>query len=72
LHHLVDPTTGLPSDSDLLRVTAVARDAVAAEVTAKALFLAGARAAREEADHLGIPSVLVTRDGATVLAGGLG
>jgi thiamine biosynthesis lipoprotein len=71
MHHLIDPTTGLPSESDLLRVTAVAHDAVAAEVAAKGLFLAGARAAREEANRLGIPAVLVTRDGATVLAGGL-
>ena len=71
-HHLIDPATGLPSGSDLLRVTAVARDAVAAEVAAKALFLAGALAAREEADRRGIPAVLVPRDGATVLTGGLG
>jgi thiamine biosynthesis lipoprotein len=71
LHHLIDPATGRPSDSDLLRVTAVARDTVDAEVAAKALFLAGARAARDEADHLGIPAVLVTRDGRTICAGGL-
>ena len=71
LHHLIDPATGLPSLSDLLRVTAVDRDAVDAEVTAKALFLAGADAARDEADRLGLPAVLVTADGRTILAGGL-
>ncbi len=71
LHHIIDPATGLPSESDLLRVTAVAHDAVAAEVAAKALFLAGREAAREEADRLGIPAVLVTQDGDTVFAGGL-
>jgi FAD:protein FMN transferase len=71
LHHLIDPATGLPSESDLLRVTAVAHDAVDAEVAAKALFLAGADAAREEADCLGIPALLVTQDGRTILAGGL-
>ena len=72
LHHLIDPATGLPSESDLLRVTAIAHDAVAAEVAAKALFLAGLRAGREEADRLRIPAVLVTGRGDTVLAGGLG
>jgi thiamine biosynthesis lipoprotein len=72
LHHLIDPATGLPSPSDVVRVTAVARDAVDAEVTAKALFLAGAAAARDEADRLGIPAVLVTEDGRTIRAGGLG
>lgn len=71
LHHLIDPATGLPSASDLLRVTAIAHDAVDAEVAAKALFLAGAEAAREEADRLGIPALLVTQDGRTILAGGL-
>jgi thiamine biosynthesis lipoprotein len=71
LHHLIDPATGLPSESNLLRVTAVAYDAVDAEVTAKALFLAGAEVAVEEADRLGIPAVLVTQEGRTICAGGL-
>jgi FAD:protein FMN transferase len=71
LHHLIDPRTGLPSASDLLRVTTVERDAVDAEVAAKALFLAGEDTARTEADRLGLPAVLVTADGRTILAGGL-
>ena len=71
LHHLIDPRTGRPADTDLLRVTVVAGDAVAAEVTAKALFLAGADAAADEADSAGTPAVLVTDDGRTVYAGGL-
>ena len=71
LHHLIDPGTGEPSRSDLLRVTLVAGDAVAAEVEAKSLFLAGAERAAAEADERGLPAVLVTGDGRTVLAGGL-
>jgi thiamine biosynthesis lipoprotein len=71
MHHIIDPTTGEPSTSDLLRVTVVARDAVEAEVTAKALFLAGSEAARREADELAIPAVLVTENGRTTTAGGL-
>ena len=71
LHHIIDPATGEPSGSDLLRVTVVARDAVDAEVTAKALFLAGSEAARREADELAIPAVLVTESGRTITAGGL-
>jgi thiamine biosynthesis lipoprotein len=71
-HHLIDPATGLPAEGDLLRVTAIAATAVEAEVLAKALFLAGdADRAAEEADELETPAVLVTRDGRTVLAGGL-
>jgi thiamine biosynthesis lipoprotein len=70
-HHLIDPATGRPADSDLLRVTVVAETAVEAEVLAKALFLAGEHAAVAEADALGVASVLVTGDGRTILCGGL-
>ena len=70
-HHLIDPTTGRPSDSDLLRVTVTAPAAVEAEVLAKALFLAGEHAAVAEADELGVPALLVTCDGRVLRAGGL-
>jgi FAD:protein FMN transferase len=72
IHHLIDPTTGEPAAGDLLRATVVARDAVQAEIWAKALFLAGSRAAAAEADERRLPSVLVTTDGETRFAGGLG
>lgn len=71
-HHLIDPLTGLPSEGDLLTVTTVAPTATQAEVLAKSLFLAGdASRAAAEADDLGLPTVLVSRDGSTCLAGGL-
>jgi thiamine biosynthesis lipoprotein len=70
-HHLIDPATGRPSDSDLLRVTVTAAAAVEAEVLAKALFLAGEDAAILEADRLGVPALLVTADGRVRRAGGL-
>ena len=70
-HHLIDPRTGSPAKSDLLRVTVAGRTAVDAEVLAKALFLAGAQEAAAEADALAAPAVLTLVDGTTVLAGGL-
>ena len=70
-HHLIDPGTGRPSDSDLLRVTVTAAAAVEAEVLAKAFFLAGEAAAVLEADRLGVPALLVTTDGRVRRAGGL-
>jgi thiamine biosynthesis lipoprotein len=70
-HHLIDPSTGEPSLSDLLRVTVIAADAVDAEVAAKALFLAGSERAAAEADAAETPAVLVTADGRTLLVGGL-
>ena len=72
LHHLIDPRTGAPSAGDLLRVTVVAADAVDAEVAAKALFLVGADRAADDANASGMPAVLVTNNGHTILAGGLG
>jgi thiamine biosynthesis lipoprotein len=41
VHHLIDPVTGLPSDTDLNLVTTVAADAWVAEVLAKAVLLRG-------------------------------
>jgi len=70
-HHLIDPESGRPSASDLIRATVFARSASEAEIHAKALYLVGAEAAREEADRLQTPCVLVTADGRTILAGGL-
>ena len=70
-HHLIDPRTGAPSESDLLRVTVVGRTAVEAEVLVKSLYLAGAEQARREADDQGIPAVLTLVDGRDVLAGSL-
>ncbi|MCL4290227.1 MAG: FAD:protein FMN transferase [Thermoleophilia bacterium] len=70
-HHLIDPATGRPAASDLLRVTVAAGTAAEAEVLAKSLFLAGADSAAAGCDATGSPCVLVTLDGRTVLAGGL-
>lgn len=68
-HHLIDPRSGMPAETDVLRVTVVAPDAVQAEVAAKALFLDGMDDAAAEARELGIAAVLVGVDGRTVLAG---
>lgn len=71
LHHLIDPATGTSATGDLVRVTVVAADAIAAEAWAKALFLAGADAAVTEANSRGLACVVVTGDGRTLTAGGL-
>ena len=66
-HHLIDPASGRPAAGDLVRVTAYAESAVAAEVLAKTLLLAGA----DEAADAGVPAVLVTAAGETRLVGGI-
>jgi FAD:protein FMN transferase len=70
-HHLIDPATLRPAAGGPLAVTVAARSATAAEVSATALFLAGARA-EGEAERAGIPAVIVQDDGSARLAGGLG
>ncbi len=61
-HHLIDPATGRPAESELVRATVWADTAAEAEVLAKAAFLGA---------EINVPRVLVTSDGATLIAGGL-
>lgn len=67
LHHLIDPSTGAPAETDLVRATAVAGDAAEAEVLAKWLFLLG----EDDALATGITCVLVREDGNVRLGGDL-
>ena len=46
-HHILDPLTGRPAETDLLTVTAVAPDVMQAEAAAKAAFILGSRAGLE-------------------------
>lgn len=71
-HHLVDPRSERPAESDLLQVTAVARSAEIADVLAKVIFIAGAReAARWLARLGGHGAVLVDREGEVHVLGDL-
>jgi FAD:protein FMN transferase len=49
MHHLIDPRTGLPAQTDWLSVTAIAPRATMAEVFAKILLIAGPREAERVA-----------------------
>ncbi|HMM49668.1 MAG TPA: FAD:protein FMN transferase [Miltoncostaeaceae bacterium] len=69
MHHLIDPASGRPARSDLVRVSVVAADAAIAEAWAKALLLAGRERARREAEEHGFAAVLVGADGRTTDVG---
>ncbi len=72
LHHLIDPSTGVPNKSGPLAVTVVADDAGAAEAHATALAVTPARAARAYiAERPGLGALVVPDAGAPILAGGL-
>jgi thiamine biosynthesis lipoprotein len=62
-HHLIDPTTGRPSTTDLLGVTVVAGTAAWAEVYAKTALLAGSAGAADVVTRAGLTGMTVDRDG---------
>ena len=64
VHHLVDPSTGLPGGEGLLAVTVVDDDPASAEVWSKVLFLAGERGVATSAAHFGVAALWVTTHGA--------
>lgn len=70
-HHVIDPTTGRPAQTDIVRITVFAATAVDAETTATALMIAGSDAAMQEATQLQIDAIVVTGDGRTLMTEGL-
>ena len=63
-HHIIDPRTGLPADSDVMAATVIAPTAVEAEAAAKAVLILGSQAGLDwlEADS-GLAGVLVLENG---------
>jgi thiamine biosynthesis lipoprotein len=69
-HHLIDPRTGQPSDSDVDVMTVVTGEAWRAEVLATACLLRGARRAFDLLD-VDAHGLVVTATGAVLESGGL-
>ncbi len=62
-HHLLDPRTGLPAQSDLWSVTVVADRCEQAEVAAKVAFILGPQAGADFLNRHHIAGLLVRQDG---------
>jgi thiamine biosynthesis lipoprotein len=62
-HHLIDPGTGLPSDSDLVHVSVIAENAWVAEILAKAVLLRGSEHPFDLIGGSGAEALAVDRDG---------
>ena len=58
-HHLIDPATGEPSDSDLELSTVIAGEAWIAEVLAKAVLLRGSQRAFDIIDGSGVQALTI-------------
>lgn len=70
-HHLIDPATGRPSESDLAFVTVVAGHAWRAEVLAKAILLRGTPGAFALLAGTGAAALTVDHDGRTSVSPGM-
>ena len=62
-HHLIDPATGLPSDSDLTLACVITARAWAAEVLAKAVLLRGSAHPFDLLGGTGAEALVVDREG---------
>ena len=71
MHHLIDPRSGLPSQSDLHTVTVLAPTAAEAEVSAKVALIMGQYAGRRYLDERGLAGILVGVDRRLELVGNL-
>lgn len=70
MHHIIDPRTAQPAQTDLLTVTATAPDAQQAEAAAKAVLILGSRAGTAWLeDQPGHSALLVHQDGRLLFAG---
>jgi thiamine biosynthesis lipoprotein len=70
-HHLIDPQTGLPSDTDLTSATVVAGQAWVAEVLAKAVLLAGSTHPFDIMGATGAEALAIGQDGRVQATAGL-
>ncbi|MEO5842152.1 MAG: FAD:protein FMN transferase [Acidimicrobiales bacterium] len=62
-HHLIDPATGMPSDSDLTLACVISAQAWAAEVLAKAVLLRGSAHPFDLLGGTGAQALVVDREG---------
>lgn len=72
-HHILDPQTGYPSDSELLSVAVWSKDGAAADALSTALFVMGEEKTRElyDSGKLDFEAVLVSSDGELILTDGI-
>lgn len=65
MHHVIDPRTGAPAQTDVVQATVLAPTAELADVMAKVAFVLGAEGAMRELERRGLSAVLVLHGGVT-------
>ena len=69
-HHILDPQTGLPAETDLVSATLLMSSSMSADALATAFIVVGSERALALAAQLGVDAVLITRDGQTLMTDG--
>ena len=62
-HHLIDPATGAPADTDVVAVAVAALSAARAEALAKAVVVAGSTLGAQLLDSFGVDGWIITDEG---------
>lgn len=70
-HHVLDPSTGRPTDTTMRSVSVVAGTATVAELVTKAVLVAGPDDAARVVDELGAAALVIDREGAQRAIGAL-
>lgn len=71
-HHIVDPRTGSPSESDLASATVISKRSIDGDGFSTALLIMGSYWAKNYAEgHPDLEAVLITRDGRVEATGGI-
>ena len=71
VHHIVDPRTGRPAETELAGVTLIGENAMTLDALATAAFVTDTDAALRLVKRFGAEAVFVTRDGNVFLTDGL-
>ena len=67
-HHLIDPHTGRPSETDVVQASVVAESALAAEALAKAAVIAGSEEGMHMLERSGAWAAVLLLEGGEVIA----
>ena len=69
-HHILDPQTGLPADTDLVSATLVMTSSMTADALATAFIVLGSERALALAQQMGVDALFITQDGRTLMTDG--
>ena len=70
-HHILDPHTGFPGDSDLMSVSVICEDGAMADFLSTTLFLAGREKAMEYAQEESFDFILIDKEKRVYLSDGI-